>query len=330
MLRLSTPGYRRIVQSDSFDLSYAGGEANVAASLAIFGLNSHFVTKVPNNAIGQSAINHLRKYGVHTDYITIGGKRLGVYFLETGASQRPSTVLYDREHSAISEINTSEFNWKDIFADATWFHVTGITPALSDRAAETTLEACREAKNAGVTVSCDLNYRKKLWTKNKASQVMSKLMQYVDIVVGNEEDAEDVFGITAKGIDVEKGVLNEQSYKEVASQLLEKFNLKAVAITLRESHSASDNTWSGLLYDGEEFYRSRQYKIHIVDRVGGGDSFAAGMIYGYMQKWHAKDIVEYAAAASCLKQSIPGDFNLVSVDEVKKLAEGATSGRVQR
>ncbi len=330
MLRLSTPGYLRLIQADSFDVNYGGGEANVATSLASFGMDAYFVTIVPDNPIGQAATNHLRRYGVNASYIVRGGERLGVYFLETGASQRPSTVVYDRANSAISQAKPGDFNWEKIFKGATWFHVTGITTALGDSVAQATLEACRKAKEAGVTVSCDLNYRKKLWSQEKANQVMTDIMPYVDVAVGNEEDAEKVFGIRAQASDVEKGIIHEESYREVARQLQEKFSLKGVAITLRESRSASDNGWSGLLYDGKEFYRSRHYDIHIVDRVGGGDAFASGVIYGYLQGWPSQDIVEFAAAASCLKHTVPGDFNMVSSEEVKKLMHGDSSGRVQR
>ncbi len=330
MLRLSTPGYLRFIQADSFDVVYGGGEANVAVPLAHYGIDTAFVTKVPDNPIGQSAINHLRRYGVDTQYIVKGGKRLGIYFLETGASQRASQVIYDRANSAIAEADKEDFDWESIFAGAHWFHFTGITPAISDKAAEATLEACKEAKKAGLTVSCDLNFRKKLWTPEKANRIMSGLMEYVDIAIGNEEDAEKVFGIRAEASDITKGEISDEGYRQVARELKERFGFKYVAITLRESYSASDNGWSALLYDGKEFYNSTKYKVHIVDRVGGGDSFAAGLIYGLINEMSPQETLEFAVAASCLKHTIFGDFNMMTADEVKKLAGGDASGRVQR
>jgi 2-dehydro-3-deoxygluconokinase len=330
MLRLSPPGYQRFVQASSFDVIYGGGEANVAVSLANYGLDSYFVTKVPTHEIGQCAVNELRRYGVHTEYILRGGDRLGIYFCETGASQRPSKVIYDRANSAISQVKPGEFDWGGIFADADWFHFTGITPALSDSAAQVTLEALKAAKSAGVKVSADLNYRKKLWSPEKANKVMTELMQYVDVAIGNEEDAEKVFGIKAKASDVTKGQLDTEGYYEVARELQQRFGFEKVAITLRESLSASDNNWSALLYDGTEFYLSRKYNVHIVDRVGGGDSFAAGLIYSLLLDKMGQDAIEFAVAASCLKHSIVGDFNQVSVAEVENLAKGDASGRVQR
>jgi 2-dehydro-3-deoxygluconokinase len=330
MLRLSTPGNQRFIQADCFDAIYGGGEANVAVSLAHFGLDSLFVTKVPDNPIGQSAINHLRRFGVNTEYIRKGGNRLGIYFLESGASQRPSLVVYDRANSAISEVKQGEMSWETIFDGASWFHFTGITPALSDSAAEAMLEACRAAKSMGITVSCDLNYRKKLWSQEKARQVMTGMMEFVDVVIANEEDAEKVFGIKSEASDIEKGVIDQDSYFSVAKQLHDQFNLKAVAITLRESHSASDNGWSGLLYNGQDFCLSRKYDIRIVDRVGGGDSFAGGLIYAWLQNKKPQDIIEFAVAASCLKHTISGDFNMASVSEVETLVQGDGSGRVQR
>ena len=330
MLRLSAPGYQRFMQTQSLDVTYGGGEANVAVSLAHFDLDSCYVTKVPDNLLGQCAINHLRRYGVNTDFIVKGGNRLGVYFLETGASQRPSQVVYDRTGSAIAEAEPQEFVWKEMLRDAHWFHVTGITPALGDNAAQATLDACREAKEAGVTVSCDLNYRKKLWSQEKARSVMTELMPYVDVAIANEEDAEKVFGIKAPDSDIESGVLDIDGYCRVAQELQENFDFKSVGITLRESYSASDNGWSGLLYVDQKFYRSRRYEIRIVDRVGGGDAFAAGLIYGFLNQLPPQEIIEFASASSCLKHTVPGDFNMVSVEEVKRLAEGKSSGRVQR
>jgi len=330
MLRLTPPDLKRIVQADSFDVVYGGGEANVAVSLANYGIDTYFVTKVPKNTVGQSAVNHLRRYGVKTDYVIRGGDRLGIYFLEMGASQRPSNVVYDRACSAIAEADKNDFNWEEIFKDTRWFHFTGITPAISDKATAITLEACKAAKKLGITISADLNYRKKLWSPEKAGKVMSELMQYVDIAIGNEEDAEKVFGIKAVNTDVSKGALDLSGYKEVSKELVRRFGFKYVAITLRESLSASDNMWSGLLYDGTEYYFSKKYKIHIIDRVGGGDSFAAGIIYGLLSERLPGDLIEFAVAASCLKHTIPGDMNMVNAQEVEDLIKGGGSGRVKR
>ncbi len=330
MLRLSTPGYNRFVQSQDFDVNYGGGEANVCVSLANYGLDARFVTKVPKHEIGQSAVNALRRFGVDTDYISRGGDRLGIYFLETGASQRASKVIYDRAHSAIAEAVPEDFNWEEIFDGADWFHFTGITPALSEKAAKVTLEACKAAKKFGVTVSVDLNYRKKLWTPEEAGKVMETLMEYVDVCIGNEEDAELVFGISAEDTDITKGEINHNAYENVAKQLIERFNFKYVASTLRESYSASDNGWSALLYDGEKSWLSKKYDLRIVDRVGGGDSFASGLIYALVTGMKGQEAVEYAVAASALKHTIPGDFNLASREEVMTLMEGDGSGRVQR
>jgi len=330
MMRLSPPAMKRFTQADSFDVVYGGGEANVAVSLANYGLDSYFVTKLPANPLGDAAVNHLRRYGVRTDYIKRGGDRIGIYFLEMGASQRPSKVVYDRAGSSISQIKPGELDWESILDGASWFHVTGITPALSDSAAEATIEAVKVAKAKGCTVSTDLNYRKKLWSPEKASKVMSELVQYVDVSIGNEEDADKVFGIKAPDSDVTAGSLSIDGYRYVASELARRFGFQTVAITLRESISASDNNWSALLYTGGEFYLSRKYPIHIVDRVGGGDSFAGGLIYSMLSGKQPQEAVEFAVAASCLKHTIFGDFNLVSVEEVEALAGGDASGRVQR
>ena len=331
MLRLSTPGNLRFSQLESFDATYGGGESNVGVSLAHFGADVAYVTKVPDNPIGQAAINHLRRFGVNTDYIVRGGERLGIYFLEMGAAQRASKVVYDRSHSSISQADRKDFNWPLIFKDVDWFHWTGITPAVSDQAADCVLDACRTAKEMGITVSCDLNYRKKLWSKDKAGKVMSGLMEYVSVSIGNEEDAADVFGIAAAKTDVTKGKLDVEGYRSVAKQLVDRFGFKYTAITLRESFSASHNGWSGLLYDGKEFYQGPKYDITpIVDRVGGGDAFAAGLIYSLSHKKSPQEAVNFAVAASCLKHSITGDFNLATLDEVEKLAQGDASGRVQR
>jgi len=330
MLRLAPPGYLRFEQTSSFEVVYGGGEANVAVSLANFGMDAAFVTKVPDNPIGQSAVNEVRRYGVDTQYMIKGGSRLGIYFLEKGASQRPSKVVYDWANSAIAGAKKGDFDWEKIFAGATWFHFTGITPALSDSAAECMLEACQAAKAAGLTVSCDLNFRKNLWTSEKAGKVMEQYMPYVDVAIANEEDAEKVFGIKAPHSDIEGGQLSHEGYKKVAAELKERFGFKAVAITLRGSISASDNNWAAMLYKEGEYHFSRNYPIHIVDRVGGGDSFAGGLIYAMMNGYSDKDCLEFAVAASCLKHSIEGDHNHVSVSEVKTLMAGDGSGRVQR
>lgn len=330
MLRLSTPGHKRFVQSESFDVVYGGGEANVAVSLANYGLDAHFVTKLPQNLIGRSAVNHLRRFGVRTNHIARGGERVGIYYLETGASMRPSKVVYDRAHSAISEADIEDFDFDKIFEDAEWFHFSGITPALSDKAAKLTEEALKAAKKHNVTVSVDLNYRKKLWTPEKAQEVMTRLMQYVDVCIGNEEDAEKTLGFKPGKTDVTKGELELAGYEDIFRQMKEKFNFKYIATTLRESYSASDNGWSALIYDGNEFYHSRKYDIRIVDRVGGGDSFAGGLIYSLVTGQNYKDAIEFAVAASALKHTISGDFNLVSVDEIMTLVKGDASGRVQR
>lgn len=330
MLRLSTPGYLKFEQANSFDVVYGGGEANVAVSVANYGLDAYFVTKLPKNPIGQSAINSLRQFGVHTDYIARGGERIGIYYLETGASMRPSKVVYDRAHSAIAEADVSDFDFDKIFEGADWFHFSGITPAISDKAAELTEAALKAAKKHGVTVSVDLNYRKKLWSPEKAQKVMTNLMQHVDVCIGNEEDAEKVLGFKPGETDVTKGELELEGYKNIFKAMKEKFGFKYVVTTLRESYSASDNGWSALIYDGNEFYRSRKYDIRIVDRVGGGDSFAGGLIYGLVTGQNFKDALEFAVAASALKHTIPGDFNHASLDEVMTLVKGDASGRVQR
>ena len=330
MLRLAPEGYYRFVQANSFGATYGGGEANVAVSLANFGIDTAFVTKLPAHEIGQAAVNELRKFGVDTSRIVRGGNRIGIYFLEKGASQRPSKVIYDRAHSAIAEASPEDFDWNEIFQNADWFHFTGITPALNDTLAAICLEACKKAKELGLTVSCDLNYRHKLWSREKAGQVMSELCKYVDVCIANEEDAADVFGIRAANTDVTKGAVSHEGYKDVAKQLAGRFGFSKVAITLRESLSASDNNWAAMLYDGTEFYFSKKYAVHIVDRVGGGDSFGGGLIYACLNQYDPQSAIEFAAAASCLKHSVEGDMNMVSVSEVQKLAGGDGSGRVQR
>ncbi len=330
MLRLSTPNFQRFVQADSFDVTYGGGEANVSASLCNYGLQGVFVTKVPDNPIGQSAINHLRRYGVNTQYIARGGDRLGIYFLETGASMRASQVVYDRAGASIADVAVSDFDWDSIFENADWFHTTGITPALSDKAAMLTEEALKIAKSKGITTSIDLNYRKKLWSKEKAREVMTNLCQYVDVCIGNEEDADTTLGFKAAHTDVTKGELDLSGYKDVFKQMKEKFGFKFIASSLRESHSASDNGWSALVYNGEEFYHTKKYQVRIVDRVGSGDSFASGLIYGLVTGKSMADAAEFGVAASAIKHTIPGDLNHATLKEVEDLMKGDGSGRVQR
>ncbi len=330
MLRLNPEGCRRFVQADRFEASYAGGEANVAVGLAQLGMDAAFVSKVPAHEIGQCAVNELRRFGVDTSLILRGGDRLGLYYVEKGASQRASKVIYDRAGSAIAGASASEFDWDAIFENAAWFHWTGITPALGGALPDICMEACKAAKAHGVTVSCDLNFRKKLWTGAQANAVMSGLMPYVDICIANEEDARDVFGIEASDTDIAAGKLSREGYRSVAEQLCTRFGFKAVAITLRGSISASDNDWAAMLYTGGEAYFSPTYRIRIVDRVGGGDSFGAGLIYAMLNGKSPQEAVGFAAAASCLKHSIEHDFDLVSVSEVEALAAGNASGRVQR
>ena len=330
MLRLSTPGHQRFIQSDSFDVCYGGGEANVAVSLANYGHDACFVTRVPKNPIGDSAIAALRKFNVNCDHIAKGGDRLGIYFLETGASMRASNVVYDRAGSSIAEADIADFNFNCIFEGADWFHFTGITPAISDKAAILTEEALKAAKRMNITVSVDLNFRKKLWTTEKAQHIMTNLMQYVDVCIGNEEDAEKVLGFKPGKTDVTSGELELAGYKDIATQMVKKFNFKYVVSSLRESYSASDNGWSACIYDGKEFYQSKKYDIRIVDRVGGGDSFAAGLICGLLDGKHMEEALEFGVAASALKHTIPGDFNMVTRAEVDALVGGDASGRVQR
>ena len=330
MMRLNPEGYLRFVQAGTWETSYAGGEANVAVSLAQLGMDAAFVTKVPAHEIGQCAVNECRRYGVDTSLILRGGERLGLYFVEKGASQRASKVIYDRSGSAIALAGPEEFDWNRIFAGAHWFHVTGITPALSDNCAAASLEAVKTAKKLGLTVSCDLNYRKKLWTGEKAGRVMGGLLPFVEICIANEEDAADVFGIRAEGADITGGKVRGESYVSVAAQLSGRFNFKKVAITLRGSRSASDNTWSAMLYEGGNAFFAPSFDVHIVDRVGGGDSFGAALIYSQLSGWDNQRAINFAAAASCLKHSIEHDFNLLNLAEVEALAAGNASGRVQR
>jgi 2-dehydro-3-deoxygluconokinase len=332
MLRLNPPGFRRLVQADSFEVSYGGAEASVAVSLANYGVSSSFVTCLPPNEIGQAAVNYVRRFGVDTSRIVRLGERIGVYYLETGADQRPSKVIYDRAHSAISEIKPGTLPWDQIFSEAKWFHFTGITPALSQNAADVCLEAVRSAREKGLRVSCDLNYRGKLWKYGKkAQEVMSSLMPYVDMIIGNEEDCEKVFGIKGADVTVAEQVSPEK-YREVAGKLMGRFqNLKKVSITLRGSVSASYNTWSAVLYDGERLYTTTRYEItNIVDRVGSGDAFTGALIYSLLTGKSDQEALDFATAASALKHSIPLDLNLVSKEDVESLLREGGAGRVQR
>ncbi len=332
MMRLTPPGYLRIGQCDTLNMTFGGAEANVSVSLANYGMEARYVTRLPENPLTAAFEQQMRGFGVNVDYIAKGGDRMGIYFVEKGASMRPSKVIYDRKYSSISTAKPGDIDWDKVFEGAEWFHWTGITPALSDSAAALTLEACKAAKAKGITISCDLNYRKKLWTREKAKEVMSELVKYVDVMIANEEDSKDVFGIEAEGTDIETGKLSEAGYRDLAKKLAGAFDAKKVAFTLRESFSANDNNWSALLYDAasDTAIRSRQYAIRIVDRVGGGDSFGGGLIYALMNGYGDEEAINFAAAASALKHTIEGDFNRVSVDEVRALMGGSASGRVQR
>ncbi len=330
MLRLNPEGYLRFEQADKFMATFGGGEANVAVSLANFGMDASFCSKLPTHAIGNMAVRALRAEGVATADIVRGGERVGIYYIEKGASQRPSKVIYDRKYSAIGMASREDFDWDKILTDTVWFHFTGITPALGDNVAEICLDAVKACREKGIKVSCDLNFRKNLWTSEKAGKVMGELMKYVDVCIANEEDADKVFGIKPDHNDVDSGKLNREGYIDVAKKLSERFGCEKVAITLRESISANDNNWAAMLYDGEKAYFSKKYAVHIVDRVGGGDSFGAGLIYSLLSGYDMQDTIEFAVAASCLKHSIEYDFNRVSVDEVKALVKGGGSGRVQR
>ncbi|MDD6030324.1 MAG: sugar kinase [Kiritimatiellae bacterium] len=330
MMRLNPEGYLRFVQAEKFEASYAGGEANVAVSLANYGLDASYVTKLPDNDLGRCARNAVRHFGVDTRDIVWGGPRLGIYFVEKGASQRASKVVYDRAGSSIALARREDFDWDRILDGADWFHFTGITPALGGECPEICLDALKACKAKGVTVSCDLNYRGKLWTRGQAGETMAKLVPYVDVCIANEADAADVFGIRAEGTDVDSGKLNKDGYVSVAKQLADRFGCRKVAITLRTSLSATDNLWSGMLWTPEGACFAPEYKVHIVDRVGGGDSFGGGLIYALASGYGTQDAIDFAVAASCIKHAIEHDFNLVSVAEVKSLAAGNASGRVQR
>ena len=330
MLRLNPEGYLRFEQADKFMATFGGGEANVAVSLANFGMDASFCSKLPTHAIGNMAVRALRAEGVSTADIVRGGERVGIYYIEKGASQRPSKVIYDRKYSAIGMASREDFDWDKILADTVWFHFTGIAPALGDNVAEICLDAVKACREKGIKVSCDLNFRKNLWTSEKAGNVMGELMKYVDVCIANEEDADKVFGIKPDHNDVDSGKLNREGYIDVAKKLSERFGCEKVAITLRESISANDNNWAAMLYDGNQAYFSKKYAVHIVDRVGGGDSFGAGLIYSLLSGYGMQETIEFAVAASCLKHTIEYDFNRVSADEVKALVKGGGSGRVQR
>ena len=332
LLRLAAPGYTKLFQKDTLDSTFCGGEANVAVSLSIFGLDSVFVTKLPDNEIGRAAANSLDYFRVDTSKIKYGKGRMGLYYLEKGASQRPSKVIYDREFSAVALAQRDDFDWDSIFDGANWFHWTGINPALSSELAKICEDACKAAKARKITVSCDLNYRGKLWTSEKAQEIMKPLLNYVDVCICNEEDAEKVLGIKADETSVDNAVLNTDSYVQIAETICETYGCKYVATTLRKSYSASLNGWSAMLYDAQNkaSFLSTEYDIQIVDRVGGGDSFAAGIIYSLIHNLECEKAVEFAVAASCLKQTIEGDYNRTTVEDVEKLLKSGGNGRVQR
>lgn len=332
MLRLSPDGYYKLFQKPELNTSFCGAEANVAVALSNFGDEAEFVTALPDNDIGRAACRELMRYGVKTDNIVYTGDRLGIFFAEKGASQRPSKVIYDRKNSAIALADSSSFDWEKIFDGADWFHITGITPALSDSLAIISVDAVKAAKKAGLTVSCDINYRSKLWSAQKARPVMTEIMKYVDVCIGNEEDAEIVFGIKAGTTDVTKGQLDTDGYKKSLQTVAETFGCKIVAYSQRKSYSASDNGWSGIIYDDEkkQVYISAQYDIRITDRIGGGDAFASGLIYALHNNISPANAIETAAAAGCLDQTLEGDFCLFGINEVLDLANGDSSGRVKR
>ena len=332
MLRLSPDGYYKLFQKPELNTSFCGAEANVAVALSNFGDEAEFVTALPDNDIGRAACRELMRYGVKTDNIVYTGDRLGIFFAEKGASQRPSKVIYDRKNSAIASADPSSFDWEKIFDGADWFHITGITPALSDSLAKISVDAVKAAKKAGLIVSCDINYRSKLWSAEKARPVMTEIMQYVDVCIGNEEDAEIVFGIKAGATDVTKGQLDTDGYKKSLQTVAETFGCKIVAYSQRKSYSASDNGWSGIIYDDEkkQVYTSAQYDIRITDRIGGGDAFASGLIYALHNHILPENAIETAAAAGCLDQTLEGDFCLFGINEVLDLANGDSSGRVKR
>lgn len=330
LVRMSPPGYLRFIQADRFEINYTGAEANVLVYLAYNGVDCEMVTRLPANAIAESALTILRGYGVGLDHVTYGGQRIGIYYLEKGASQRPSTLIYDRENTSFATATPNDFNWRSILQGASFFHFTGITPALGPNLPEICLDACKTARELGVTVACDLNYRAKLWDIETAQRTMRELAKYVDILIGNEEDSEKLLGVAPDDTDVKQGILNQASYTKVAEELTKIYGFKAIAFSLRRSISASENGWAGMFYHNKEAYFSRDYHIHLVDRVGGGDSFAAGIIYSILNKYDPQTTIEFAVAASCLKQTIEQDFNLTKVEEAKKLMVGDGSGRIQR
>ena len=330
MLRLSPPSHQKIMQVTSFDAFFGGSEANVAVSLAILGLSSYYVTKLPKNDLGDAVLSDLKRYGVNVEHILRGGERLGIYFAESGYSMRPSKVIYDRKHSAIAETEANEFDFEKIFEGATHFHFSGITPALSENCFNLSKIALSTAKKQGLTVSVDLNYRKKLWSEEEAQSKMPQLMEQVDICIGNEEDAQKMFGLKAKGVQPEKGIVSMEAYYDVFKEMKERFGFKYIATSLRESYGASRNGWQALLYNGKDFFHSKKYEIDIIDRLGGGDAFSAALIYSLLKKKSEQKTVEFASAASALKQTIPGDFNLSTIEEIERLADGDESGRVIR
>lgn len=330
MMRLVPPRRERFTQAREFEATYGGGECNVAVSLAHFGVDSYFVSAVPANEIGQACVNYIRQWGVDTSHVLRRGSRLGIYFLENGASMRASKVIYDRAASAIAELGPGEVDWDSVFDGKDWYHFTGITPAISAAAAQTTAEAAKAARKAGLTISCDFNYRKNLWGPAEAQATMKPLMEYVDVAIGNEEDAENSLGVKAEGVDVTSGELDPEAYRPVVDTLVEQFGFKEVGITLRESQSADFNDWSAIYWDGSETLLGRKYPVNIVDRVGGGDAFAAGIIYGHAQGMSSRETLDFAVASSALAHTFHGDFNLVSASEVMSVAGGDTSGRVQR
>lgn len=328
--RLSPVGYKRFIQASMYEVNYTGAEANVCVSLACMGMNTEFVTRLPDNDIARAALSEILKYRVNVDHVAWGGERMGLFYLEKGASQRPSKIVYDRKYTSIATASYDDFDWDAIFSGATRFHITGITPALGPGMPEVCLKAIQKASSMGITVSCDLNYRKNMWTPDEAKACMEKIVPYVDLLIANEEDADKVLGIKAKDSNVVSGKLSPEGYVEVANLICSRYGVKEVGITLRKSISASDNEWGALLYSGSRPYFSKSYPIHIVDRVGGGDSFAAGLLYGAMNGYDPQKRIEFAAAASCLKHSIEQDFNLVNAQEVELLMSGDGSGRVQR
>ncbi len=330
LVRLNPPGYLRFLQAGQFEVNYTGAEANVCVSLAMMGMETSFVTRLPDNEIARCGLAALHKLGVGTTHVVMGGERMGLLYVEKGASQRPSRVVYDRGHTAFATASASDFDWDTLLSGAELFHFTGITPALGDALPDICLQACRHAKERGVLVSCDLNYRRNLWTPERAKEVMEGLMPYVDVLIANEEDAEKVFGIRAANTDVTKGQLDRDGYVQVAQQIERRYGVKTVAITLRRSISASDNDWGAMLYTGGTPYFSRTYAVHLVDRVGGGDSFSAGLLFGIGSGFDPQKTIEYAAAASCLKQTMEWDVNLASREEIELLAAGDGSGRVRR